>query len=158
MNYPIVIHKDEDSDFGVVVPDLPGCYTAGSTIDEAMAMAREAIELHLEGLVEEGQAVPKPGAIADYQSSLEYAGGIWALVSVDAAALRLRVKRINITMPERVLEAVDRYARARNKTRSGILVQAVTTYMGREVLRPAKGRTRRIAQRKRETGRRTSKK
>ncbi len=51
MRYYIgVIHKDPDSDYGVTVPDLPGCFSAGSTIDEAMAMAREAIELHVEGL------------------------------------------------------------------------------------------------------------
>ena len=47
MNYPIVLHKDSDSDFGVSVPDLPGCFSAGATIDEAVDMAKEAIELHL---------------------------------------------------------------------------------------------------------------
>ena len=48
MNYPIVIHKDPDTDYGVTVPDLPGCFSAGSTIDEALWMARGAIELYLE--------------------------------------------------------------------------------------------------------------
>ena len=58
MNYPIVIHKDKRSDYGVTVPDLPGCFSAGGTLDEALAMAKEAIELHLEGLIEEGQPIP----------------------------------------------------------------------------------------------------
>jgi len=59
MNYPIVVHKEEGTDYGVTVPDLPGCFSAGSTMDEAIAMAREAIELHLEGLIEEGMPIPE---------------------------------------------------------------------------------------------------
>ena len=49
MKYPIVIHKDRDSDYGVTVPDLPGCFSAASTLEESMTMAAEAIALHLEG-------------------------------------------------------------------------------------------------------------
>ncbi|NOS99404.1 MAG: hypothetical protein HOP29_02120 [Phycisphaerales bacterium] len=58
-------------------------------------------------------------------------GGVWAVVSVDPSTLRVKAKRINITVPERVLDAVDRYAHERGETRSGLLVQAVTEYMGR---------------------------
>ena len=54
MIFPIVIHKDANSDYGVTVPDLPGCYSAGETLDETLAWTREAIELHLEGLIAEG--------------------------------------------------------------------------------------------------------
>ena len=43
---PVVIHKDADSDYAVTVPDLPGCFSAGETLDETLAMAKEAIELH----------------------------------------------------------------------------------------------------------------
>ena len=51
MRYPVVIHKDEHSDFCVSVPDIPGCYSAGSTYDEALTNVIEAIECHLEGLL-----------------------------------------------------------------------------------------------------------
>ena len=131
MNYSIAIHKDEDSDYGVIVPDLPGCFSAGRTIDEAIDMAREAIELHLEGLIERGEALPPPMAIEEHRSNSLYEGGTWAIVSVDASTLRLKAKRVNITMPERVLEAVDRYAARQGETRSGLLLRAVTDYMGR---------------------------
>lgn len=57
MDCPVVAMKDPESGYGVSVPDLPGCVSAGTTIDEALEMAREAIELHIEGLIEEGQAV-----------------------------------------------------------------------------------------------------
>lgn len=126
MNYPVVIHKDADSDYGVTIPDLPGCFSAGNTIDEALAMAREAIELHLEGLIEDGSPVPKPGSIEAHQRNPDYAGGIWAMVSVDEANLRIKVKRINITLPEQVLDAVDRAAKAHHETRSGFLARAAS--------------------------------
>jgi predicted RNase H-like HicB family nuclease len=131
MNYPVVIHKDKDSDYGVTVPDLPGCFSAGSNLDEALLMAREAIELHLEGLIEEGQPVPPPGRVEDHKRKMEYRGGIWAIVSVDTSSLRLKAKRINITIPERVLDAIDRTAKDENDTRSGLLVKAATAYISR---------------------------
>jgi len=47
MKFPVVIHKDPDSDYGVTVPDLAGCFSAGSTVDEAFANAVEAAECHI---------------------------------------------------------------------------------------------------------------
>ena len=129
MNFPIVIHKDRGSDYGVTVPDLPGCFTAGTTLDEAIAMAKEAIELHLEGLIEEGQPVPKPGTAEQYKDAPEFRGGVWAVVSISPARLRVKAKRINISIPERVLDIVDSIARAENETRSGLLVKAVGAYV-----------------------------
>ena len=129
MNYPVIIHKDKSSDYGVTVPDLPGCFSAGSTLDEALAMAREAIELHLGGLIEEGMPVPRPGKIEQHQRDPRYKGGTWAVVSVDPASLRVRAKRVNITLPERVLDAVDRRAAAEGETRSGLLARAAAQYI-----------------------------
>jgi predicted RNase H-like HicB family nuclease len=131
MNYPVVIHKDADSDYGVTVPDLPGCFSAGRTLDEALARAREAIELHVEGLLDEGQPVPKPGTIERHQRNPDYRGGTWAVVSMEPSSLRLKAVRINVTVPERVLDAVDRFALEHGQTRSGLLVEAVTNYIGR---------------------------
>lgn len=59
-SYVALIHKDPDSEYGVSFPDLPGCVTAGATLDEAIAMAREALALHIEGLLEDCQDVPAP--------------------------------------------------------------------------------------------------
>ena len=99
-------------------------------------MAREAIELHLEGLIEEGEAIPLPTSVEQCLEEADYRNGTWAMVTIDSSSLRLRAKRVNVTMPERVLEAVDRYAAREGETRSGLLVRAVTEYMGRA---PAKG-------------------
>ena len=80
MKFPIVIHKDTNSDYGVTVPALPGCFSAGKTLDEARVMAKEAIELHLEGLIADGQAIPTPAAFDVYQANPEFRGGIWMVV------------------------------------------------------------------------------
>ena len=140
-NYPVVLHKDPTSDYGVIVPDLPGCFSAGVTVDEALSMAGEAIELHLEGLVEDGQPIPEPGPIEGHKVNPDYAGGTWAVVRIEPDRLRFHAKRLSITMPQRVVEAVDRYAGEHGYTRSGLLVQAVTQYIGRgedTAMRPIK--------------------
>ncbi|HWE03981.1 MAG TPA: type II toxin-antitoxin system HicB family antitoxin [Tepidisphaeraceae bacterium] len=79
----IAIHKDPDSDYGVTVPDLPGCFSAGSTVDEAMLMAREAIELYIEVLVDDGRAVPTPSDIESLRKNPDLADAIWAFVSAE---------------------------------------------------------------------------
>ena len=74
MRYPTVIHKDSDSDYGVTVPDVPGCFSAGETIDEALIQVVEAIEAHLEGLLLDHYAAQRgetrSGLIAE--ATMEY--------------------------------------------------------------------------------------
>jgi predicted RNase H-like HicB family nuclease len=61
MRYAVVIERGE-SGFGAYVPDLPGCVAVGETEAEARQLIREAIEFHLEGMREDGEAVPEPSA------------------------------------------------------------------------------------------------
>jgi predicted RNase H-like HicB family nuclease len=129
MKYPIVIHKDSDSDYGVTFPDLPGCFSAGSTIEEAINMAQEAAECHIEGIFIDSEPIPTPSDIEVHKSNPDYNEGIWALVEIDISKLSLKSKRINITMPERLLKTVDQYAKKYGSSRSGLLAQAVTEYM-----------------------------
>ena len=78
-----LIHKDLDSDYGVSFPDLPGCITVGSTLEEAHVMAREALALHLEGLGADGEVIPPPGS-ADQALAHEDAFDAIALIVVEA--------------------------------------------------------------------------
>ena len=126
-----VIYEPGERNWSGYVPDLPGCFSAGKTVDEALAMAKEAIELHFEGLIHDGQRIPRPGSIQEHQQNPDYRGGTWALVTIDPAGLRVNAKRINITIPERVLDAIDRFTKQRGQTRSGFLVEAATEHMGR---------------------------
>jgi predicted RNase H-like HicB family nuclease len=129
MKYPIVIHKDPKSDYGVTIPDLPGCFSAGSTIEEAMNMAQEAAECHIEGLLIDSEPTPAPSEIEVHKDNPHFKDGFWALIEVDISKLSLKSKRINITMPERLIRTVDQYAKRYGSSRSGLLSQAVTEYM-----------------------------
>lgn len=130
MRYPVVIHKDEFSDFGVSVPDIPGCYSAGSTYDEALTNAIEAIECHLEGLLIDNECIPVGTTIDRWIHDEAFQGGVWAFIDIDLNRISGRAKRINITMPERVLSLIDLYARNHAiKNRSSFLADAALSYM-----------------------------
>lgn len=84
MTFLVAIHKDPDSDYSVTIPDLPGCFSAGSTFAEALTMAREAIELHIEGMLEDGQELPTPTAdVETFRKDPNFLDAIWALVTVE---------------------------------------------------------------------------
>ena len=83
MRYVIVLHKDENSDFGVTVPDLEGCFSAGETIETALENAAEAIECHLEAMILDGEQIPTPKPIEFHRKNSDYADGIWAITQVN---------------------------------------------------------------------------
>ncbi len=130
MRYPVVIHKDELSDFGVSIPDIPGCYSAGSTYDEALTNTIEAIECHLEGLLMDSESLPVGSTIDRWINDEEFQGGVWAFIDIDLSQISGKAKRINITMPERVLSLIDLYAKNHAiKNRSSFLSDAALSYM-----------------------------
>jgi predicted RNase H-like HicB family nuclease len=129
MRYPVVIHKDSNSDYGVTVPGVSGCFSAGQTVDEALQEVTEAIECHLEGLLMDGESIPVPHSIEYYQNNSEYAGGIWAVVTIDLAKLSGKTTRVNITLPERILNLMDKFAAENGETRSGLIAQAAIEYI-----------------------------
>jgi predicted RNase H-like HicB family nuclease len=130
MRYPIAIETgDRRHAYGVVVPDLPGCFSAGDTLEEALTNAREAILLHLEGLLDEKRPLPQPSDLATLSRKRSYRGWTWALVDVDLAELGDKAARINITLPQRVLRAIDAHARRCGETRSGFLARAALDAM-----------------------------
>ncbi len=125
MKYPIAIEPgSETTTFGVVVPDLPGCFSAGDTLDEAIENSKEAIALWIETVLDDGGTVPQPQPVTEHVKSSEYAGWIWAVVEVDGSLLDDTAERVNISMPRRILSRIDRYASARGETRSRFLVNA----------------------------------
>ncbi len=87
-HYPIVIDKDPDSDYGMTVPDLPGCYTFGDTIADVLRQAIEAIELHLEGMLLDGDPIPEPKDIAFHETNPEYTDGLWKTITIKFPELR----------------------------------------------------------------------
>ncbi|WP_295580959.1 type II toxin-antitoxin system HicB family antitoxin [uncultured Lamprocystis sp.] len=88
MRYPIAIEAGDDRNaFGVVVPDLPGCFSAGDTLDDALTNASEAITLWIETVLDDGGTVPPPGRIETHRTNTDFNGWIWALAEIDPAVL-----------------------------------------------------------------------
>jgi len=131
MRYAIYIEKDTSSDYGVTVPDLPGCFSAGSTIDEALANAQEAILTHIEGMFMDNDTIPPTSSIETLKQKFKNRGYIWALCDIDTSKLSENVKRVNITIPERLLTKIDTYAKDEGETRSGFLTHAALDYIAR---------------------------
>lgn len=111
MKFPIVIHKDPDSDYGVTVPDVLGCFSAGETVEEALDNVQEALALHFEALVADGEPLPQGRPIDAHLNNPDYAGGVWAVVDFDVTPYLGKSVRFNATLPEQ-------------KSRSGFLASA----------------------------------
>ncbi len=129
MRYPIFIHKARNEPYGVDIPDLKGCFSVGDNIDQAIQNAHEAIECHIEGLLIDEIPVPIAKKIEDHVNSTTYQDGIWALVEIDMSKLSGRAKRINITLPERILRQIDKFTHVHGGNRSGFLAEASLEYM-----------------------------
>ena len=123
MKYPIAIEMGgPKKSWGVVVPDLPGCFSAAdSGIDEAIENAKEAIELWIEVALDQEMEIPRPSMITDLQKKKVYKGWIWAVAEVDPALLSDEIERINITLPKRVLSRLDAKAKKAGESRSGFI-------------------------------------
>lgn len=123
MHYPIAIEPGSDTTaWGVVVPDLPGCFSAADTMEEALIQAEEAVAAWIEATLDAGEDVPKPSSIDALRAGhAELEGWLWALVKVDPAMLDDTVERVNISLPRRVLRRLDALARNAGETRSGFI-------------------------------------
>lgn len=119
----------ESAAFGVVVPDLPGCFSAGETLDKAVDNAREAIDLWCETVIEDGGDVPVAKSLAEHQSDPDFAGWIWAVVEVHVERYFGPAEKLNITLPRLLLAKIDEYTRAHGETRSGFLAEAARMAM-----------------------------
>jgi predicted RNase H-like HicB family nuclease len=122
-NYIAIVHKESKSDFGVSFPDFSGCITAGKNIDEAKDMAQEALSLHIQGMLEDGDQFPVPSSLEDIMSDPDFANAIAYLV-VSVPDVKPRTVRVNVTVPEMTLKQIDAAAKKRGMSRSSFLVHA----------------------------------
>lgn len=111
--YIALLRKQADSDFGVEFPDFPGCITAGVTLEDARRMAAEALLLHVEGMMEDGDPIPEPSGLDEVLTNPRYSDA--AAVLVDVLTRRPRSVRVNISVPEDVLQAIDRVTDNRSR-------------------------------------------
>jgi predicted RNase H-like HicB family nuclease len=122
VRYPIVIEPGTDTTaFGVIVPDLPGCFSAGDSLDEAVLGAEEAAAAWIDAALDAGEAIPAPSSLDALRRNLDYAGWMFGIITVDAALLDDTIERVNITLPRRVLRRLDALAQAAGESRSGYI-------------------------------------
>ena len=123
--FPIAIEPgDEKHAFGVVVPDIPGCHSAGDTLEEAYANAKEAIETHLETLIDEGMPLPERRTLDEHRLNPDFAGFTWGILTTRNIPALKKAIRINISLPEVLVHEIDTYAQARGMSRSAFLALA----------------------------------
>jgi antitoxin HicB len=71
LNYRILLREEDEGGYTVLVPSLPGCVTYGDTMDEAVTMAKEAIELYLESLLQHGEPILTEQRMFEYNLAIE---------------------------------------------------------------------------------------
>ena len=119
-SYIAYLRKDRDSDYGVEFPDMPGCISAGKTLEEAKAMAAEALAGHVAVLQEMGQPVPAPSSLDDLAEDPNRDGAVLFLIDLDPGLLK--AERVNVMIPRHLLGRIDAVAGSGNRSR--FLVEA----------------------------------
>ena len=82
MKFIVVLHTDDGERYGVTVPDLPGCFSGGDTFELALQNVEEAIDTHVETLIDDGQPIPLSLSLKQHQKNTNYKNGVWAIVNV----------------------------------------------------------------------------
>lgn len=126
MKYPVCCHSDDGTSFSITVPDVPGCFGAGDTVDDALADVESAIHAHFELLAEDQQPIPQAGHIFDHKNNPDYADGVWALVEIDPTPYMGKAQKINVTLPGFLIHQIERKLQESNdyKNRSQFLAIA----------------------------------
>lgn len=123
--YFAFVLKEPDSAYGIVVPDVPGCFSAGDTYDEAVRNASQALQAHLETLRDNGKPVPEPRNFEDLMADPEVRAD-----AVDApwiaVPLHLEGDTVEISLPmtSDLLDAIDAAARRSGLSRAAFLAEA----------------------------------
>ncbi len=128
MRYPVLIEEGtEATAFGVVFPDLPGCFSAGDTLDEALEAAKEAAAAWIDAALDAGQAVPEPSSLDDVRHLPDHKDWTVGVVELNPALFDDSIERVNITLPKRVLRRLDDLAASRHQSRGALIADLTMT-------------------------------
>jgi predicted RNase H-like HicB family nuclease len=122
MLFPMIVYKSETSSYGGLLPDFPGCYPMGDTLDALVNDVQGAVETWMEG--EDPAVFPPPTSIDVAQASEDAKGRVLVMVNVDTSFLDNATQRINITVPRYAVAMIDKLASARGMNRSAYMVRA----------------------------------
>lgn len=119
MLYPIAIERGSDKEaFGVIVPDINGCFSAGDTLEEALENVKEAIAGHLEILADDGEEIPLASEAVKFLDNDEYKNLIWAVVDIDVSRYLGKAEKVNVTLPSRLIHLIDDRVKKDNRFKS----------------------------------------
>jgi len=130
--YIAYVYKDPHSSFGVSFPDLPGCYGAGESYDEAIKNAKISLREYALALSDDGEAMPKP------RTHSQLAGDTTEEIEMDKAAFIIEVplltvgvakRRVNVSMDDRVLAAIDNACELTGLNRSAFLADIAVKWL-----------------------------
>ena len=132
--YPVVVYKDTGSDFGTIIPDLPGCVSAGESLEIAIQMTHEAVRCHLEGMAKDGEVFPEASDIEAIRNDAEYATcHALSFVEVDLSELSADTERVNITLPRWLISAIDKVERNRSRFLAESAIKALQDRQKRDL-------------------------
>jgi predicted RNase H-like HicB family nuclease len=124
--YPAVFEETQGGGYSVFFSDIAGCISAGETLEEAIRMAKEALSLHLSEMINDNEDAP---AVDLKNAKKEAQGCLLMMIEPNPAIISRRTKdhaiRVNITLPQMLLERADRYAKAANMNRSRLIAEAL---------------------------------
>jgi predicted RNase H-like HicB family nuclease len=129
MKFLVVLHTDDGEHYGVTVPDLPGCFSSGDSLDQALLNVHEAIDMHVETLIEDGHGIPLCQSLTVHRKNKAYKNGVWAVVDAPIEKYLGPAEKINITVPRVMLARIDEFAKKNGQSRSGFLVDAARHVM-----------------------------
>lgn len=127
--YPAVLERGPAGAFGIFFPDLPGCVSAGDTMEEAMAGAREALGVHLDGMAEAGEPIPRPSSLDEVE--VPEGVDVVALVAVPVAEVD-GSERVNVYLPKSLLGRIDQFVGQTGMNRSSFFGLAARRYLQEE--------------------------
>jgi predicted RNase H-like HicB family nuclease len=119
-----LVHQEKDA-YGISFPDFPGVVSGGHSLDEAIRRGAETLSFHVAGMVEDNDALPIPRSLDELKKDKNFRADAKGAIAV-AVPVELPGKavRVNISLDERLLSAIDRAARARGENRSAFLANA----------------------------------
>ncbi|KDN12741.1 hypothetical protein BGI40_03705 [Snodgrassella communis] len=128
----IAIHKDAETGYGVTVPSLPGCFSYGNTLNQAIEEVKQAILFHIEGMLEDGkEPETNQPALETLITNPDYAGAQWFGIEVNIDHLTFKPERFNVSWPKYILNKVDTYVSQTHDTRSNFLAKAALERINR---------------------------
>jgi predicted RNase H-like HicB family nuclease len=119
--YIAVINKENGKQYGVIFPDFLGCVTVGKNLEEAKEMAQEALQFHVDGMLQDGEDLPKTKTLDEIKKKYKKA----EIFLVVAVKIKTKATRINISIDEKLLRKLDKFLLNSNETRSSFFAKSI---------------------------------